>query len=241
VDVLHHITERTTLRELATTDAAFVLELLNEPAFRNGVGDRGVRTLEQAAAYIEDGPRASYAEHGYGLLLVERRSDHEALGICGLVRRPGLDGPDLGFALLERHARSGYATEAAKAVLEAARRHQPPFGPLLAIAGPKNVRSIRLLEALDFRFERLIALEPGEADLALFTWEPLAEARAAADAAPDGEYVCPSCGERIVVPIDVGGGVAQEFVEDCPVCCSPNVVHVHLEDDGPAAVTAHAE
>lgn len=239
--MLHHVTARTTLRELAATDAPFVLELLNEPAFLRGVGDRGVRTLEQAVAYIEEGPRASYAAHGHGLLLVERRSDHEPLGICGLVRRPGLDGPDLGFALLARHTGHGYASEAAAAVLAAAKHAQPPLGPILAIAAPDNAPSIRLLEALEFRFERVIALPRGAPEVALFTWEPLAGSREGADAALEGEYVCPSCGERIVVPIDVAGGLAQEYVEDCPVCCSPNVVHVHLEDDGAAAVFADAE
>jgi len=239
--MLHHVTARTTLRELAATDAPFVLELLNEPSFVRGVGDRGVRTLEQAVAYIDDGPRASYDAHSYGLLLVERRSDHEPLGICGLVRRAALDGPDLGFALLERHTGHGYANEAAAAVLAATKQARPPLGPILAIAAPDNVRSIRLLEALEFRFERVVEITRGESEVALFTWEPLAAARAGRDAALEGEYVCPSCGERIVVPIDVAGGPAQEYVEDCPVCCSPNLVRVHLEDDGAAVVSADAE
>jgi ribosomal-protein-alanine N-acetyltransferase len=239
--MLHHVTARTTLRELAATDAPFVLELLNEPTFLRGVGDRGVRTVEQAVAFIESGPRTSYAAHGFGLLLVERRSDHEPLGICGLVRRRGLDGPDLGFALLERHTGHGYASEAATAVLASAKAARPSLGKIAAISSPDNVRSIRLLEALEFRFERLVALVPGEPEVALFTWEPLAAERVGADAAMEGEYVCPSCGERIVVPIDVAGGPAQEYVEDCPVCCSPNLVRVHIEDGGVAAVTADQE
>jgi ribosomal-protein-alanine N-acetyltransferase len=239
--MLHHVTARTTLRELAASDAPFVLELLNEPAFLRGVGDRGVRTLEQAVVYIEDGPRASYAAHGYGLLLVERRSDHVPLGICGLVRRAALDGPDLGFALLERHTGHGYANEAAAAVLAAAKNAEPRIAPILAVASSDNARSIRLLEALEFRFERMVELVQGAPEVALFTWEPLAAARTGADAALEGEYVCPSCGEKIVVPIDVAGGPAQEYVEDCPVCCSPNLVRVHLEDDGAAVVMADAE
>jgi len=239
--MLHHVTARITLRELSEADAPFVLELLNEPAFLRGVGDRGVRTLEDAAAYIESGPRASYAAHGHGLLLMERRSDHEPLGICGLVRRPGLAGPDLGFALLQRHTGRGHASEAAAAVLAAAARAQPPLGPILAIASPDNAPSVRLLEALEFRFERLIALTHGAPEVALFIWEPLTAAGGGSDAALEGDYLCPSCGERIVVPIDVAGGLAQEYVEDCPVCCSPNLVRVHLEADGAAVVSADAE
>lgn len=42
-------------------------------------------------------------------------------------------------------------------------------------------------------------------------------------------YTCPSCGEEIVIPVDLSAGVEQEYVEDCPVCCNPNVIHVEIE------------
>jgi transcription elongation factor Elf1 len=51
----------------------------------------------------------------------------------------------------------------------------------------------------------------------------------------EGEYVCPSCGETIVVPIDLSAGDEQRYVEDCPVCCNPNVIHVELFGEGEAA------
>jgi len=47
-------------------------------------------------------------------------------------------------------------------------------------------------------------------------------------AGDEGAYVCPSCGERIVIPVDLSGGEEQKYVEDCPVCCNPNVIHVEL-------------
>ena len=53
-------------------------------------------------------------------------------------------------------------------------------------------------------------------------------------AGDEGAYVCPSCGERIVIPVDVSGGAEQQYVEDCPVCCNPNVVHVELMGEGEA-------
>jgi RimJ/RimL family protein N-acetyltransferase len=67
-------TERLALRELTADDAAFIVELLNDPSFLRYIGDRGVRTIDDARRYIETGPRASYAQHGFGLYLVERRA-----------------------------------------------------------------------------------------------------------------------------------------------------------------------
>ncbi len=67
-------TARLALRELTTDDAAFILELLNDPSFLRYIGDRGVRTIDDARRYIETGPRASYAQHGFGLYLVERKA-----------------------------------------------------------------------------------------------------------------------------------------------------------------------
>ena len=54
----------------------------------------------------------------------------------------------------------------------------------------------------------------------------------------DGTYICDSCGEEIVVPLDPTGGSSQTYVEDCPVCCNPNVIHVDWLDD---QVHVHAE
>ena len=54
-------------------------------------------------------------------------------------------------------------------------------------------------------------------------------------------YVCDFCGEEIVVPIDLSAGTSREYVEACPVCCRPNVVHVEIDDDGDARVWAQGE
>ena len=57
----------------------------------------------------------------------------------------------------------------------------------------------------------------------------------------EATYVCDSCGEEIVIPIDPAAGTDQEYVEDCPVCCHPCVIHVHLSRDGDATVSAESE
>jgi RimJ/RimL family protein N-acetyltransferase len=93
-------TPRLALREFTEQDAPFVLRLLNEPSFHEFIGDRGVRTLDDARRYLREGPMASYRRHGHGLLRVALQSDQTVLGMCGLVRRDTLPLPDLGFALL---------------------------------------------------------------------------------------------------------------------------------------------
>lgn len=57
----------------------------------------------------------------------------------------------------------------------------------------------------------------------------------------EGAYLCNACGEEVVVPIDVSGGLTQEYLEDCPVCCRPNLIHVEIDENGQATVWAEPE
>jgi DNA-directed RNA polymerase subunit RPC12/RpoP len=57
----------------------------------------------------------------------------------------------------------------------------------------------------------------------------------------DASYICDSCGEQIVIPIDLTAGDQQDYVEDCPVCCNPNLIHVRIDEDGQADVWSEAE
>jgi hypothetical protein len=57
----------------------------------------------------------------------------------------------------------------------------------------------------------------------------------------EAAYICDSCGEEIVVPLDLSAGSSQEYVEDCPVCCRPNVIHAEVDEEGNVRVWAEAE
>lgn len=57
----------------------------------------------------------------------------------------------------------------------------------------------------------------------------------------EATYICDNCGEEIVVPIDPSEGSKQKYVEDCPVCCNPNVIQVEVDKDGAVWVWGHAE
>jgi [ribosomal protein S5]-alanine N-acetyltransferase len=114
-------TDRLLLRELEQDDAAFILRLVNDPAWLRFIGDRGVHTLDDARAYLRDGPQRMYEQFGFGLWLVERKEDGVPMGMCGLIKRETLDDVDIGFALLPEFRRSGYCFEAAAATMRHAR------------------------------------------------------------------------------------------------------------------------
>ncbi len=152
-------TGRLSLRRLTEDDAAFILDLLNQPSFLEHIGDRGVRTLDDAAGYIRDRIVASYQRHGFGLYGVVLKQTGELAGICGLVKRDTLDDVDLGFAFLPQYWSRGYAVEAAAASRDHA-ISDVGLTRLVAITSPSNVRSIRVLEKVGFAFEKEIRLPP---------------------------------------------------------------------------------
>ena len=158
-------TERLLLRQLSEADAPFMLELMNEPDFHRFVGDRGLRTTEDAAAYLVDKILPSYEQFGFGFYLVELKPGGPPIGICGLVKRETLEWVDVGFAFLEAFRGKGYAFEAAKAVIENGRTI---FGltRIVGVTAPDNQISIRLLEKLGLRYEKRIHL-PGYGDESL--------------------------------------------------------------------------
>jgi RimJ/RimL family protein N-acetyltransferase len=154
-------TERLTLTPPVADDAGFVLELLNDPGWIANIGDRGVRTLDGARAYIEE----RFSKSPW---FVVRDAAGQPLGMCGVVvGRDGLDSPDIGYAFLARHSGQGYATEAAAAVLRHARETMG-LTKLAAITTPTNTASQRVLEKLGFRFVQMINLPGSEEPSAYF-------------------------------------------------------------------------
>ena len=155
---------RLTLRELRLPDAAFILRLVNEPGFLRFIGDKGVRTLKDAREYIAKGPLESYRRFGYGLYLAALRNDGTPVGICGLVKRDGLEYPDLGFAFLEAFWSKGYAAESAAAVL-AYGRASLGLERIVAITAPDNEGSMAVLHRVGLAFERVVRLSGGDVNL----------------------------------------------------------------------------
>ncbi len=161
-------TERLSLRLLELDDAAFILQLLNEPSFLKNIGDKGVRTIAEANEYIAQGPQASYTKNGFGLYLVALQETLTPIGICGLIKRDGLDDPDIGYAFLPRFWAKGYAIEAASAVMMYA-RETLGIQRIVAITAPDNHASIRVLNKLGLQFEKMILLPGANTESRLFT------------------------------------------------------------------------
>ena len=153
-------TARLRLRLADPGDAAFYLELVNDPDFIAHIGDRGLRTPDAAARALEEGPVAMQRSRGHSLYVVELLDGGVPIGLSGLVKRDALDEVDIGYAFLARHRARGYAFEAAQAVV----RHARALGivRLAAIADPANAASIGLLLKLGMRFDRYAVLNPGQ-------------------------------------------------------------------------------
>lgn len=152
-------TERLVLREATPQDAPFMLGLLNSRGFIEGIADRGVRTLEQARAYIEERVLTAYRELGYGMWVVTPKEEAEPVGLAGLVKREVLPHVDVGYAFLERAWGRGYAQEAAAAVLRHA-REELGLETICAIVNPDNRASRNVLEKIGLKYVETIEL-PG--------------------------------------------------------------------------------
>ncbi|HET8551255.1 MAG TPA: GNAT family N-acetyltransferase [Gammaproteobacteria bacterium] len=159
-------TERLTLRHVATADAFFLCRLLNEPSWLQNIGDKGVRTPQDAEEYIRAKFVDVYRSVGFGMYLVESRERLQPMGVCGLVKREALPHPDIGFGFLQKFQGKGYAFEAASAVVEHARTLG--FEELMGIAKRSNRSSIKLLGKLGFQFEGTTQIEPAGERLNLY-------------------------------------------------------------------------
>lgn len=164
-------TERLTLRQLEQTDAPFIFKLLNDPSWIENIGDRGIRTLEDAEAYIINSPNAMYKQHGFSLLLVETKVPVEPIGLCGLIKRDSLDDVDLGYAFLPDFWGKGYAYEAAAAIMDYSQEVHK-LSRIVAITLPENKPSVKLMTKLGFQFEETLVLAGDDEELALYGWSP---------------------------------------------------------------------
>ncbi len=164
-------TDRLIIRHLNVDDDEFIYQLVNDPSFIRCIGDKGVRTTEDACNYILNGPVAMYEKLGYGLYATELKEGNVPVGMCGILKRDTLPHPDIGFAFLPAYWKQGYAFESAAAVMKHA-REVLGIDQVLAITTPDNEASARLLEKIGLRFERLIKLSEDATEVKLFSNAP---------------------------------------------------------------------
>lgn len=163
-------TPRLFIRHFLESDAEFVVSICNTPGWLKFIGDRYIHTNRDAVSYLQKGPFMSYSKFGYGLSGVELKSSGKLIGMCGLIKRDVLEHTDIGFAFLPEFGGSGYALEAAKAILqEGFSTHG--LNRIDAITDPENERSISLLEKLGMRLEKQMLIPGDQKEVLLFSLE----------------------------------------------------------------------
>lgn len=160
-------TERLYVRPSNLSDAEFFFELFNTEKWLQNIGDRNVRSVEDARAYISNRIIPQFERLGFANYTLLKKDNDQRIGVCGLYDRPFLEGIDIGFALLPQFEGLGYGFEAANKVKDMAFNE---FGlkKIVAITLPENIASQKLLEKIEMRFQKIIRLEGDTVDLKLF-------------------------------------------------------------------------
>ncbi len=156
------------LREFTLDDAEFIKRLLNSPGWLKYIGTRNIDSDESARAYISEKLMPSYSKNGFGFYMMETKNDNTPVGMCGLIKRDGLDDVDIGFALLPEYESKGYVYEAASATLAYA-KDTLKLKRVAAITVQYNTSSIKLLEKIGMKFEKIIRLADDKEELMLYT------------------------------------------------------------------------
>ncbi|MFK7773702.1 MAG: GNAT family N-acetyltransferase [Saprospiraceae bacterium] len=154
-------TKRLYLREANLDDAEFIFELLNSKGWLDNIGDRGIRTIENAQQYITNKLLPDYGKSNIAMFIMERKEDGVSIGTCGLIKRPQLEDVDIGFAMLEEFEKKGYAYEAASATLKMA-IDEIKIKRIIGITTLENKGSQRLLEKIGLAFEKMVPFEKEE-------------------------------------------------------------------------------
>jgi [ribosomal protein S5]-alanine N-acetyltransferase len=153
----HITTARLCLSTISINDAAFYLQLLNEPSWHQFIGDRGIRTLEEAQAAIINGPVDMQNRLGFSLYIVKLSDTGTPIGLCGLLKRDYLEDADLGYAFLPQYWGQGFAHEAANAVVKYA-KDELKMTRLFATTDLDNKTSMQLLSKLGFTLIKTLSL-----------------------------------------------------------------------------------
>lgn len=144
-------TDRLAFHEFEVADAPFLLEVMNHPDYHKFIGDRGLRSVEDAENYIREKLIGAYTEFGFGFWIARLRETGERAGLAGVLRRDMLDAPDVGYAIHQKFKGKGLAQEATRGVLKYA-KVALGFHRVCAITNVENQASINVLMKCGFEF-----------------------------------------------------------------------------------------
>ncbi|WP_154222998.1 GNAT family N-acetyltransferase [Marinicella rhabdoformis] len=158
-------TERLVLSHISTSDIQLIFDIFTDPVCIRFIGDRGIRSLDDAKSYIAERFVGHYEKHGFGMYKVS--FNNKGIGICGLIQRDEAGPPDIGFAFLTDYRGGGFCTEAAQAVLDYEnQRHELP--EILAYTDPENTASQKVLEKLGMKRKEVTQLKGQDVDSLVF-------------------------------------------------------------------------
>ncbi|WP_299096942.1 GNAT family N-acetyltransferase [Winogradskyella sp.] len=157
-------TQRLYIRPITTDDAPFILELMNSPKWIQFIGDRNIKSVEDAEAYIKEKALPQITTHGYGNFVVIRKSDNIKLGTCGVYHREGIEIPDIGFAFLPSNEGKGYAFEATSELIELLKDNYG-LAKLSAYTLEENLASRKLIERLGLKLKGTGVLPTSDEEL----------------------------------------------------------------------------
>ena len=155
------------LRKLVKDDGKFMYDLMNQQSWLDYIGDKNITNIDAAKAYLLAGPMKDYDTHGFGLYLIVDKVRHEQIGVCGLLKRRYLSGPDIGFAITEKHQHKGFAYQAASLVIDNTSQ-LTDADSIFATCLQKNSASQNLLRKLGFVYQKVISPPVESASLLLF-------------------------------------------------------------------------
>ena len=163
-------TVRLILQPVIMEDAEFILELYNSPNFIKFIGDRNLRTVEDAENYIKEKFLPHVEKHGFGSFVIFRKSDNKKIGNVGIYVRDGLNAPDIGFSFLPEFEGKGYGFEASNKLMEIAFSE---FGlkKISAITTKENIASQNLIEKLGLKYLKIVRLPDDPEDLLCYETE----------------------------------------------------------------------
>jgi RimJ/RimL family protein N-acetyltransferase len=161
-------TNRLIISKFTLDDAPFFLELVNSPNWIKYIGDRHLKTVEDAKNYLKEGSLKSYNDFGFGFYKLQlKEENNKTIGTCGLVKRDQLEHVDIGFAMLPDYEGKGFGFEASVEILKLA-KGKFKLSKVLAITLPTNTSSIKLLEKLGLSFEKRVKPFEDDEELLLF-------------------------------------------------------------------------
>ena len=163
-------TERLILKPASVDDADFFLELYNMPKFIQFIGDRNIRTKQDAENYIQNRFLPQIEKLGFGNYVVILKENNKKIGAVGIFERDGLEVLDIGFSFFEEFEGKGYAYESAMKIKEIA-KDEFNISKISAITTKDNISSQKLIEKLGLKFQKKVRLPDDDEELLYYEIE----------------------------------------------------------------------